>query len=547
MVLQCASCRRRAPPGSIDCPFCIPPTRGMHTQGQYDEYTQQHQLSFHEQQRSHPAPRQPPPPCASPFGAPRPLRPYPPPSVGTSRQASQQHQAYYPPQQPAHDFRQHFGPQEYRQSHYGEYQEEYNQEKYGQGHYGEYQEEYDQEEYGQDYYGEYQEEYDQEEYDRGPYNHGLYQNSDSYDMQNSQSYAPPGGSHGPASSYFQSSRGTSLRGNGNRGRGSSSGRGRGGRSRHPRDNGASVQQEFRHLETYVEGMVARAVSQLSVAVSSLQRVQPGLPATTPSQPGPTVPPATSSSVPALGQEQGAPGQPQAPGPVLPPPPNPSHNVGGWGKAGDPPLPPSTAPQMGIHPQSSHASSQGAHPNRPRTPLPESDLLLKVDRGKARFKPFGTAICSRWKGPHPAKIHEVAQNMIQVFRPKGDASIKEKCGNCENPGHLMEDCGWGEWNDHPWNPPLPAGYEQYSRPYPPTFHLQPYPRTHYFPSRFGPEGYALPLPPALRSGLVGLVHVRKGQLYGIEELEARATNAKPPVHDPKKHKPWYGFRPDGKPK
>lgn len=210
---------------------------------------------------------------------------------------------------------------------------------------------------------------------------------------------------------------------------------------------------------------------------------------------------------------------------------------------EPALPPTTQPDASVHPQSSYANPFGPHPaaaTRLRAAPPDHAPMADYAKGAHRMKPFGTHACTICKGTHPTAIHETARFMIQVFKPMGDAG-DTKCSKCGKIGHNELQCQRGEWLDHPDNPPLPEGYEEYARPYPVDDLLIPFTRYQYMPQLFPRERGVSSLPASLTKGVIGLVNSRKGIDYAIEFLDAQAQKKKAPAYDGSKHKPWNPYR------
>ncbi|KAK7897279.1 hypothetical protein LTR67_005168 [Exophiala xenobiotica] len=140
------------------------------------------------------------------------------------------------------------------------------------------------------------------------------------------------------------------------------------------------------------------------------------------------------------------------------------------------------------------------------------------QGYTRPKVFSTGVCGRCQGPHETLDHQWCHNCFEVFKRKGDGKSRCEKKDCSHPiGHSTEDCGLGEFRDHPDNPRLPRHLADFRRPWDPDSSKQPLPMYYYRPrGREVPEGCPELPPKYQEEGLPGgLVNASQGMLYSVE--------------------------------
>ncbi|EXJ59554.1 hypothetical protein A1O7_03700 [Cladophialophora yegresii CBS 114405] len=154
-------------------------------------------------------------------------------------------------------------------------------------------------------------------------------------------------------------------------------------------------------------------------------------------------------------------------------------------------------------------------------------------GHSRQKRFGNHRCA-CGGFHPEGDCFVCRQMLEVWRRKGSGT--GKCTKCGRKDHVVADCGYGEYRDHPSNPPLPSALQRYARPWPSQHPRQPLPAYYYEPRNRRPPSGNPPLSDRFKDGLTcGLLDNNFNLTWSLENAYRMASGAKGRLpFDAKKH-------------
>ncbi|KAK5266393.1 hypothetical protein LTR99_003452 [Exophiala xenobiotica] len=157
----------------------------------------------------------------------------------------------------------------------------------------------------------------------------------------------------------------------------------------------------------------------------------------------------------------------------------------------------------------------------------------------RFMGVSCDICKR--DTHPTDHHTSNPDQwLEVWRRKGNGKGKCNKKGCKSPTtHNTEDCGRGEFRDHPDNEPLPAELQYYSaRRWPAATKEVPLPRYYYRPKDRQPPGPRDPYVPDefAEHGLpCGLLDKAKGIYWSLDNAIAMAKGSiKPVTYVAKRH-------------
>ncbi|OCT43979.1 hypothetical protein CLCR_00077 [Cladophialophora carrionii] len=144
-------------------------------------------------------------------------------------------------------------------------------------------------------------------------------------------------------------------------------------------------------------------------------------------------------------------------------------------------------------------------------------------GHSRQKRFGNHRCA-CGGFHPEEHCFLCRQMLEVWRRKGSGT--GNCTKCGRKGHVVADCGYGEYRDNPSNPPLPPALQRYARPWPSQHSRQPLPAYYYEPRNRRPPSGKPPLRGRFKDGLTcGLLDNNFNLTWSLENAYRMASGSK----------------------
>ncbi|EXJ95151.1 hypothetical protein A1O1_00270 [Capronia coronata CBS 617.96] len=152
------------------------------------------------------------------------------------------------------------------------------------------------------------------------------------------------------------------------------------------------------------------------------------------------------------------------------------------------------------------------------------------QGFTRKKQFPNCKCTRCRGAHPTKYHDICSRLYETWKLKGSGghcNAPTRCSNRES--HNTEDCGLGEFTDHPDNPELPQELQPFLRPWPKNTSRVPFPLYYYVGDAYPiPNADCPKLPSPWERGFkAGLWDKRLGLAYSFEVAKSIALGYEKP--------------------